>query len=182
MGRIKTPNRKKLENWDQVNEALRRINELSSAIGKKTHEYNEEDAKRRVTLDQFCNPLRNEIEALELGMEDFCNINREDFGDKKSREFPNGVVSFRVGNPKVDKDKGMTWAKVLEIIKNSKFVARFVRSVEEINKEQILADYAACKDDAEKGRLKTDLSSVYLKVVQDETFGYSLAQAMDAGV
>jgi len=182
MGRIKTPNRKKLDNWDQVNEALRRINELSSSIGKKMHEYNEEDAKRRVALDQFCNPLRSEIESLELGMEDFCNVNRAEFGDKKSKEFPNGVVSFRTGNPKVDKEKGMTWAKVLEIIKNSKFVARFVRSVEEINKEQILADYAACKDESEKEKLRSDLSSVYLKVAQDETFGYSLAQAMEAGI
>jgi phage host-nuclease inhibitor protein Gam len=180
VARIKTPNRKKLENWDQVNEALRRINELVSAIGKKTHEYNEEDAKRRAALDAFCNPLRSEVESLELGMEDYCNANREDFGDKKSKDMPNGVVSFRVGNPKVDKDKGLTWAKILELVKNSRFVARFVRTVEEINKEQILADWAGCRDEQEKEKLRSDLATLYMKVSQDETFGYSLAQAMDA--
>jgi phage host-nuclease inhibitor protein Gam len=178
MGRIKTPERKKIGSIEELNEALRRINECKSYVGKKQHEYNEEDAKRRKALDDACNPYNAEIEALEIGMEDYCNLNREQvFGDKKSYELANGIVSFRTTTPAVEKDKGLTWPKILDIIRNSKFVARYVRTKEEINKEQILADWGASKDKDEKEKLAADLRAIYLKVVQSETFGYSLNQA-----
>lgn len=179
MGRIKAPNRRKMENWDAINEGLRRIAELDAAIGVRTNTYNEEDAKRRKVLDDFCNPLRGEKEEIELGMEDFCVANRADFGKTKSKELPNGVVSFRNSTPKVEKAKGLTWEKVLEVLKGSKLKKRFVRTKTEINKEQILAEYSACEDDKSKKKLAEELNTVFLHVTQDETFGYEPIQAVE---
>ena len=103
---------------------------------------------------------------LENGMADFCEENRTDFGDKKSKELPNGRVDFRVSTPKVKKTHA-TWAVILDLVKKSKFAKRYIRKKEELNKDQILADYAARKISNE------ELEEVYIKVDQDETFGYS---------
>lgn len=178
MGRTKAPNRRKLENWDEINEGLRRIAELNAAIGVRTNTYNEEDAKKRKILDDICNPLRSEIEEIALGMEDFCVANRADFGKTKSKELPNGVVSFRNSTPKVEKAKGLTWEKVLDVLKGSKLKKRFVRTKDEINKEQILAEYAACENDVQKKNLAGELNTVFLHVAQEETFGYEPVQAV----
>ena len=156
----------RLKTWDDVNEALRKVYEMQSAIDAQTGAYNEEEAKRRKQLDEFCNPLRDRIEQIELGLADFCEEHRVDFGEKKSRELPNGRVDFRMTTPKCTTFKGWTWKAVLDVVKNSKFAKRYLKLKEDINKEQILADYAAQEISSE------DLETIYIKVEQKETFGY----------
>lgn len=161
-----------LRSWDDVNEALRQIAELKANVTAKTAAYNEEEAKRRKQVDDYCNPLREKLEQLEIGMQNFCVANRSDFGNKKSRELPNGRVDFRLGLPKVEKQKGFTWAGIFEIVKQSRFAKQFIRVKEELNKDAILAYYSGTENAA------GHLAEVYLSVVQEETFGYDVNMVM----
>jgi len=168
MARRKVTKRIKLKSWEEVNEALRHIAEMQSAIDARVAAYNEEEAKRRKQVDEFTNPLRDQIDMYENGMADFCEENRQDFGDKKSKELPNGRVDFRLSTPKVAKNKGITWKAILDIVRNSKFAKRYIRTKEELNKDQILADYAS------QQVTNDDLQTVQLKVEQEESFGYAV--------
>lgn len=166
MPRKKVKAARELKDWSQVNEALRLIGEKEAAIKAKEASFNEETAKRQKVVDEFCNPLRDEIEMLENGMQNFCVANRADFGGKKSKELANGRVDFRLGQPKVTKAKGFTWAAVLEVVRTSKWAKQFIRLKEELNKDNILAYYAGTEGAADH------LAEVYLGVEQEETFGY----------
>lgn len=168
MARKKVKKIERLRTWDDVNEGLRKIWEMKSAIDAQTGAYNEEEAKRRKQLDDFCNPLRERIEQIELGLSEFCTEHRIDFGDKKSKELPNGRVDFRMTTPKCSTFNGWTWKAVIDVIRNSDFAKRFLKLTEAVNKEQIIADYAAqqISDD--------ELAKIYLKVEQEETFGYEV--------
>lgn len=167
MARKRVTTKIKMKDWDDINESLRQIRELQAAIDQAVGEYNEEDAKRRKALDEFCNPRRAEIEKLENGMQDFCEGNRDEFGKKKFRELPNGRVDFRMGTPKVKSNKGFTWKAVLELIKRSRFAELYVRMREDVNKEAIIADYTSQKV------TNDDLNEIQVQVQQEETFGYS---------
>jgi len=175
MGRTKVRQKKELKSWEEVNEALRKIAEMKSTIAVATAQYNEEEAKKRKELDDLVNPIADEISALEAGMQDFCVINRADFGNKKGKELANGRVDFRLGQPKVEKRAGMTWAAILDVVRKSRFAKVFIRVKEELDKEQILAYYAGTENAA------NDLDEVFLRVEQDETFGYDVYLAAETG-
>lgn len=168
MGRKRVISKKKMKNWDEVNEALRNIAELQSALDSKVAAYNEAEAKRRKAVDQHCNPIREQIEKMENGMADFCETHRQDFGDKKGKELPNGRVDFRMSTPKVGKAKGFTWKAILDIMRKSSLGKAYLRITEGVNKDQILADYAAQKI------TQQDLEEFFIKVDQAETFGYKV--------
>lgn len=174
MARKRVKSSRDFGSWEEINEALRHIAEINAAVSARVAVYNEEEAKRRKRVDDFCNPLRDKIEEIENGMQAFCIANRPDFGDKKSKELPNGRVDFRKSPPKVTKQKGFTWAVVLDFIRNSKYAKQFLRMKEELNKDAVLAYYAGTEGASEH------LAEVYLRVEQDETFGYETYTAVEA--
>lgn len=174
MARTKVIVSSKLSSWEDVNEALRRIAEAKSAVEARTSAYNEEEARKREELDQYCNPLRTEISDLEEEMKLFCEEHRDEFAKKKSRELANGSVGFRTGTPKLKTLKGFTWSSVLELVKRSVFREQYLRTKEEVNKEQVIIDFAAKTVDNDA------LGHVGIEVTQDETFGYEVKVASDA--
>ena len=90
-----------------------------------------------------------------------CENRAELFAKKKSMETTHGVLGFRTGTPKLKTNKGFTWAAVTELLKE--FAPKYVRTVEEPNKERLLMD----REDAESVTL---FPKVGISVVQDETF------------
>lgn len=81
------------------------------------------------------------------------------FEKKKSVEWTHGVFGFRTGTPKLKTRKGFTWASVLSLVKGLK--PQYLRTVEELNKEQLIADREVLAD---------EISGLGMEVVQDETF------------
>jgi len=173
MARTKVIVASKLTSWDDVNETLREIAERKSAIEAATGKYNEEEAIRRRALDELCNPHRDRIANLEEEMKLFCEEHRDDFGKKKTLEFSNGTVGFRTGTPKLKTLKGWTWQAVLDMIKRTAFANIWIRTKEDVNKEQIIIDYQQAQTDNE------DLAKLGCEVVQDETFGYEAKVASE---
>lgn len=157
-----------LKSWDDVNETLRQIAELKSSLDGKVAIYNEDEARRRKELDEFCNPLRAKIELLEEEMKLFCEEHRVEFGNRKSKDLANGQVGFRLGTPKAKTLRGFTWNAVLNLIKRSIYKENYLRQKEEVNKEQIIIDHQT------KTITNDDLRSIGIEVIQEETFGYEL--------
>lgn len=174
MARTKVIVSSKLSSWEDVNEALRRIAEAKSAVDSKTAAYNEEEARQREELDKFCNPLRAEIAELEEEMKLYCEEHKDEFTKKKSREMANGSVGFRTGTPKLKTLRGFTWSSVLELLKRSVFKEQYLRTKEEINKEQVIIDFASKTVD------NGALGQIGVEVTQDETFGYEVKVASNA--
>ena len=166
MARKRITRETSLRSWDDVNEALRQIAEKQSAVDSILGRYNEAEARRRKAVDEKVNPLKADIERLEDQMHWFCEDSRQDFGNKKSRELANGMVSFRTGTPKLKTLKGFTWNAVLELLKRSVFKEKYIRVKESVDKEKILLDYAS------KEITPDVVETMGVVVAQDETFGY----------
>jgi phage host-nuclease inhibitor protein Gam len=81
------------------------------------------------------------------------------FEKRKSVEWTHGVFGFRTGTPKLKTLKGFTWASVLTLVRQLK--PSYIRNVEELNKDLMIAD---------REKLSDDMKKVGVEVVQDETF------------
>ena len=85
------------------------------------------------------------------------------FDKKKSVDWTHGLMGFRTGTPKVAKPTRITWAKVLEILKEEG-LTHFIRMKEELDKDKIIESR---QDQLVMGQLK-ELAGV--EVVQQESF------------
>ena len=173
MPRKKVTTNVTIDNWDEVNETLREIAEKQSSMDEKIAAYNEEEAKQRKELDKFCNPIRSRVSELEDAIKLFCEDNRNEFKGKKSRELPNGIVSFRLGTPKVKTLKGFTWKAVIEILKRTRRGRTFIKTEPKIDKEMIIREYK------ERTVRNATLLRFGIQVAQDETFGYEVNLASE---
>lgn len=92
----------------------------------------------------------------------YAEHHRDDlFVQRKSLELPHGLIGFRMGTPKVEKSKKVTWEGVIEDLRQIN--AEFVRVKEEANKDLIIAH----RNDQD---MMNKLGRIGLSVVQDETF------------
>jgi len=93
----------------------------------------------------------------------WAETNPQEFGNRKSIDLQHGRIGFRTGTPKLKTAPRLTWAKVLERIKNSvDYAASYIRTKEDVNKDKIL-------DDREKLG-KDGLNLIGVRVVQEESF------------
>jgi phage host-nuclease inhibitor protein Gam len=82
---------------------------------------------------------------------------------RKSITLTSGTIGFRTGTPKLALlSRAFNWDSVLQILRNLGNAA-WIRTKEEVNKEQILADHSA-------GISSDTLKRYGLKVTQEETF------------
>jgi len=79
----------------------------------------------------------------------------------KSLELLHTIIGFRIGNPKVVKDKKFTWDAITEL--TLKYAPSFVRTKYELDKEAIIAS----RESIDMEQLR---KNCYIDVVQDETF------------
>ena len=111
-------------------------------------------------LDTFKETKEGRFETIQV----YCEEHPELFKDKKSMDTAHGTVGFRTGTPKLKLVKGFTWGAVLEILKVKQ--PNYVRTVDEVNKEQLLID--------RKEEVAKDYKGLGIMVDQDETFYISL--------
>lgn len=108
-------------------------------------------------INKFNEQKDEQMEVLEV----FAEENFESWGKKKSFELLHGIVGYRTGTPKVKFEKGFNSKSVTVILKEH--YPRYVRTVDEMDKEKIIADREMEGFDklCKKG---------HITVVQDETF------------
>lgn len=102
---------------------------MNQLIDKVKSRYQDE-----ITLLQEA--LRQPSEVLET----YAKEQKPYWGKKKSLELLHTVIGFRTGNPKVEKKKGFSWDAVRDLLKKYPKFDKFIRKVEDVNKEAILAE------------------------------------------
>lgn len=95
-------------------------------------------------------------------LESYAIANKDNW-DGKSLDLVHARIGFRLGTPKVDKPKGVSWDAVLEFVKSDKNLARsFVRVKEDLDKKAIL--------DADAKTKEKLYAKAKITITQDETF------------
>lgn len=86
-----------------------------------------------------------------------------EFKGLKTLEMVHGYVGWRTGQHQLKLLSGWTWKKVLTAMQDARKVwGLWIRQVDEVNREKIIADRASMSSDA--------LRSIGCKLVQDESF------------
>lgn len=137
---------------------------LKLAEGELEAEINALRAKKEKDFAALRKSKLDKAAALEV----WASYNRAEFGDKKSLDLLHGQIGFQLGKRALKARSGLTWEKVLLRVKDG--WEKYVRNKPELNKEQILTD--AGKDVLSVA----DLTSMGVKVVQEESFFITLKQ------
>lgn len=118
----------------------------------------------RTSHEKQINKIAAQLEEKTERVQTWAANNPEVFGKLRSIELIHGVIGYRTGNPKLKTLYGFTFAKVLEALRIIGWGKPYIRTKEEVDKEQLIADARA------KKRTAWDLKEVGAKVVQEETF------------
>jgi phage host-nuclease inhibitor protein Gam len=144
---------------EQAEDAFARYNDTTSRLQELEAKMNTEVTAIREKYDKPVGDLQDEADRLFETLQVYAAEHPELFDKKKSVEWTHGVFGYRTGTPKLKTRKGFTWPSVLSVLK-SLFPA-YVRTVDEVNKELLLAD---------REKLADKMNDMGVEVVQDETF------------
>jgi phage host-nuclease inhibitor protein Gam len=133
----------KVSNWDECNEALRRIALIDLTVKRAAAA---KEASMLATENRFKEATQEPIATraeLEGFVEAFARAHRKEIeaGGRKSLALNFGAVGFRMSKPKLALRKGVKWPEVVTAIK-AKFAAlasHLISTKEEPNKEGIKA-------------------------------------------
>ena len=158
-------NNGQIANWADADRVLGEIRRTDASVAKL--QAARDEAVRKVMerfadlLDQAADARKAYVAALRA----FCTKRRKtDFADARSKQLDNGVVGWRLGNPKLGLlNKAKDWTKALVKVLGAGRKA-YVRILRELAKDRILADHKA-------GRLSDEqLAAWDLRVTQAERF------------
>lgn len=85
-----------IQNYEDVNNALKRIAELSVGIEKINGEVTLECNKIKESRSREIENLSNEKKYLEQCISSFCEDNKADFAEKRSKDFTFGTIGYRL--------------------------------------------------------------------------------------
>lgn len=162
---------------ETAEEAFAQYAKADASINKIQAEIELQCAKVREKWQQKLGELQCERECAFDTLQAFATENQvELFAKKKSLEMTHGVIGFRTGTPKLKTLKGFTWASALELVKTF-LPSSYVRKVEEIAKDKLLADRDLDDVQLTEGgqpsretTMKEAMAKCGIQVVQDETF------------
>jgi phage host-nuclease inhibitor protein Gam len=159
------PQPEPIRSFNDADQTLLKIADCEQQLQKQEAEMNEQIQKVRDEYESNTYLVRTTKSLLEKELEKFCINNKTEFVTLKSKELVHGILGFRTSPPKVALlNRKYKWDTVLELLKKVRFGKDFIRSKEEVDKEQILASYAAKEIDDSK------LAAVGIKIDQDEKF------------
>lgn len=133
-------------------------------IEKKTAQMNEKLTEIRTKYEPDITSLTTELEEPCEVLEAYGKEQKGAWGDKKSFELNNCIIGFRNSPHSVEKPKQFTWASIIAFMKTSKILKPFIRTKEEVNKEELLKK----KDDAKFLKILEATGKVTIE--QKETF------------
>ena len=154
--------------WEGANKALAVLREGARQKALRNTDAEQRIAEIQAERDEAVAPLDTQEKAVTKALEGFVADHREDLGEAKTRELTNGILGFRLGQPKVQTlNKRWTTERVIEAIqaKAGRF-RRFVRSKVTLDKEAVLTAVRA-----ERPLVKEDeLALIGLAIKQSERF------------
>lgn len=147
---------------EQAEQAAQQFAQASNRLGTIEAAMNKAIEQIRSKYQDEILDLKNQQDEVLPTLEAYA-IATKDTWDGRSTYLTHARIGFRMGTPKVDKLKGVTWDAVLGFVKADKALARdFVRIKEELDKKAIL-------DADEKTKVKLETKAKII-IVQDEVF------------
>lgn len=141
-------------------EAMRRYAENTSQLKKLEAEVELQIQTVRDRYKESIEGFRNDAKEASEQLTYYAEFNRKRlFKDGKTIDLQHGTISIRLGTPKVDKLRSLTWEAAVEKIK--KIFPAFIRTKEEVDKESII-------DSREDAKIMAKLKDIGVQVVQDE--------------
>lgn len=135
---------------------------LSSARKKRIEsELETSIARLRAKYQSEIDNLNIDIKEATDKLEAWASNNPSEFEKRRSLDLTHGMIGYRMGNWKVDYDRGIA-KKAVDILKGLG-LTQFVRTKDEVDKDAIIAS----KTDDE---IMKKLKPVGIHVTQDETF------------
>lgn len=155
---------KLIQSFEEADAKLLELSKHESFIAKKEAAMNEKIQNIKQKFDEETADARAQKNLIESEVHSFCLQNKSEFLKQRTRNLIHGTIGFRTNPPKVNQlNKKFTVKTTIEFLKKL-FNGKYLRMKEEIDKEKVLADYAAESID------DSQLASVGLRVDQDETF------------
>lgn len=153
---------------EEVNKSLLEIAKLDSYLAKKEADLNSSLNKIKEKFEEETKQSKTEREMLVEELQNYAILNKKEFEKQRSKNMTFGTIGFRTTPPKVAQlNRKYTVKTSIELLKKL-FTGKYLRTVEEMNKEEILTDYSMNKINDEK------LASVGLKVDQDDRFYFEI--------
>lgn len=148
-------------------EAENLVGDIACSANNRRRIVTEMDAKLLAIREEYAGSLElydEDIKSKSLLVQAWAESNPEEFTRRKSVVFPSGTVGFRTGTPKLKCLSGWTFAKVLAALKSLEWGFAFLRIVEEVAKDELIAAFGQSRI------ADTELRQIGVKVVQDEAF------------
>lgn len=155
-------------NRDEATETVKHLAHLTALLGATVALKNSDVLKAQEKYQVTITQLVNEIEIGKAKLEEWAQANREEFGESKTLEFPNGWLRFRMGQRKLLLLSRWDDEKVLEKLESFPVTSQwheFIRQKNEINKRKLLDETKPGGSLPEK-----KLREIGLRVDREETF------------
>jgi phage host-nuclease inhibitor protein Gam len=157
-----------LKTFEDVDKELLRLGQIKARLQHEDAVYNDQLQQLRETYDAHVNEDTIAAKLIQENIEKFCIQYKDEFEKRRSKELTHGTVGFRLGTPGVILlNRKYNWNTVLELIKKVKKFS-FIRTKEEVNKDGILAEYAAGEIDDDR------LAGIGLKIDAKENFSIEI--------
>ncbi|HOV99264.1 MAG TPA: host-nuclease inhibitor Gam family protein [Bacteroidota bacterium] len=154
----------KINDLNEVDKYLAELGAIEASLQHEEAILNEQEQKARQEFKERTENLFSRKADILTTLERFCIANKNEFEKTRLLEFVHGIIGFRTTPPKVTMlNRKYNINTVLELLKKFK-LTKYIRTKEELDKESVLADYAAKEISDPK------LASVGLKIDQSEIF------------
>lgn len=155
-----------IRDWQHADTIARQACLDTALLARLEAELNHDLADIRARYEEGIGSLRSALDGYRKSLEQFAAAHQADFGSARHRDLVHARIGFRLCPPAVKTlNRRWTFGSVLEVVQAAgRKLADWVRTKQELDKEAILADYAA-------GNVSdADLAQVGLRVTQDEQF------------
>ena len=153
-----------IRSFDECDGIILKIADCEQEVTKAEAAMNEKIQSIRDDYERKTNVTRAMKDGLTAELERFAKANKDAFEKTRSKNMIHGAFGFRSTPPKTALlNRKYRWDTVLELLKKLGLV-KYVRVKEDVDKEAVLASYAAKEIDDQK------LAAVGLKIDQDEKF------------
>lgn len=151
-----------LKNWSDVDSLLKSIAVIESKKMKEEADMNDAILAVQNQYQPGLDKLNSEKIGYERDIQLFCDKNKSQFEESRSKTLNYGVVGFRKGAGALKTLTGFTWKSVLSLLESSKKYLPYVRTKSEIDKNALISS----------GLKTAQLAKIGLQIVQEDSFYY----------
>lgn len=162
MARVRLPDQPALKSWDDVDLTMKEIGECELAVERVEADMNEKISDIKLAAEMEAKPHKERIKLLELQMKEFVEANRDNLGNKKTKEINFGKTGFRKSTKITLPRAAAKLAEVIRRIKEFGMTDCVVQPPEKIDKDNL------------KKYPENDILKVGATLTVEDTFWYEV--------